>query len=202
MDIQISSIGNALFPKTRQRVLAILYGTPEHSYYRNEIIRRAGVGRGAVSRELSGLSLAGIITETRQGNQIHYQANPNCPIFDDLRGIVIKSFGVVDVLQESLADILSLMFEAFVYGSIAKGTDRGDSDIDLMILSDELTYSEVMQHLEPAGRQLHRVINPTIYSIEEFENKRGTKNFLKNVMDQPKLRLKKRTPVERTVGSS
>jgi DNA-binding transcriptional ArsR family regulator len=89
-----SSIGDALFPKTRQRVLAMLFGKPESSYYRNEIFRRVGVGRGAVVRELDNLCNAGIITESRQGNQVHFQANPQCPIFEELRGIVIKSLFV------------------------------------------------------------------------------------------------------------
>jgi len=185
-----SSLGDALFPKTRQKVLAVLYGKPERSYYRNELFRRVGAGRGAVVRELTGLCEAGIITESRLGNQVHFQANPNCPIFDELRGIVIKSFGIADVLRERLSELLPNIEQAFVYGSIAKGTEDADSDIDVLIVSDDLTYSEIMATLEPSERQLHRVINPTIYSAKEYKKKRRSKAFLKRVMEQPKVWLK------------
>jgi len=189
MDIN-SSIGDALFPKTRQRVLAMLLGKPERSYYRNEIFRQVRVGRGAVVRELDNLCNAGIITESHQGNQVHFQANPRCPIFEELRGIVIKSFGITDVLKEALFEKFPSIELAFVYGSIAKGKEDADSDVDVMIVSDELTYSEVMSVLEPCERQLHRVINPTIYTPQEFDEKKDTKSFLKRVMEQPKLWLK------------
>ena len=152
-------------------------------------MRRAGVGRGAIARELEGLRQAGIVTETRRGNQVHYQANPECPIYDELRGIVIKTFGIADVLREALAAVLPKVSFAFIYGSIAKGTETADSDIDIMIVSNDLTYSDIMSRLAPAERQLHRINNPTIYSLKEFNAKRNTKSFLKRVMDQPKLWL-------------
>jgi DNA-binding transcriptional ArsR family regulator len=187
---QNSLIADALFTKTQQRVLAILYGKPGRSFYVNEIVRRASVGRGAVSRELKKLQQAGLITTEPQGNQSHYQANSNNPIFDDLRGIVIKTFGIVDVLREGLTELLPLMQIAFVYGSIAKGMEDADSDIDILIVADKLTYANVMKRLEPSERQLRRVINPTIYSVKEFEAKKSSKSFLKRVMEQPKLWLK------------
>ena len=183
-------MGDALFPKTRQRLLAILLGKPERSYYRNELLREVGAGRGAVVRELDNLTQAGIITESRLGNQVHFKANPRCPIFEELRGIVVKSFGIADVLKGALFEEFAAIDLAFVYGSIAKGDEDADSDIDVMIVSDELTYSQVMSSLEPCERQLRRVIKPTIYTRQEFDERKGTKNFLKRVMEQPKLWLK------------
>ncbi len=118
-----------------------------------------------------------------------FQANPNCPIFEELRGLVIKSFGVADVLREALLEKSASIDQAFVYGSIAKGNEDADSDVDVMILTDELTYSEVMSILEPCERRLQRVINPAIYTRQEFNKKKGTKSFLKRVMEQPKLWL-------------
>ena len=184
-----SLLGDALFPKTRQRVLAVLYSRPERSFYRNELFRLVGVGRGAVARELTSLCEAGIINESRQGNQLHFQANPNCPIFDEIRGIVIKSFGIADVLKFALSDLLPDIDLAFVYGSIAAGTEDADSDIDVMIVSDQLSYSDLMSKLEPCERQLRRVINPSIYTNQEFETGKHSKSFLKRVMDRPKLPL-------------
>jgi DNA-binding transcriptional ArsR family regulator len=90
-------LGNALFSKVQQRVLGILYGNPDRSFYANEIISLADSGTGAVQRELGKLAEAGLATVRRQGNQKHYQANAASPVFNELRGLVLKTFGLVDV---------------------------------------------------------------------------------------------------------
>lgn len=186
------SIADALFTKAQQRVLALLYGKPERSFYLNEIVRLAGMGRGAIARELEKLSLASLITVTPQGNQTHYQANRGNPVFDELRGIVIKTFGITDVLKEALNPLLSKAEPqlVFIYGSIAKGEEHAESDIDVMIVADGVTYSDVMALLEPAERELKRIINPTIYSFDEFKKRRESdQSFIKRVLEQPKIDL-------------
>lgn len=184
-------IADALFTKTQQRVLAILYGKPERSFYLNEIMREAKIGRGSVSRELEKLTRAELITVTALGNQNHYQANPANPIFNELRGIVVKTFGIADVIRESLTGLRKDIALSFIYGSIAKGEETADSDIDVMIVTDLLTYSDVMSRLETAERKLKRVINPTIYGVEEFNSKKKSKSFLKRVLEQPRISLMK-----------
>ena len=92
------SLADALFPKVRQRVLSVLFGTPDRSFYANEVIALAQSGTGAVQRELADLSAAGLLNVTKQGNQKHFQANTNAPVFDELRSLVLKSMGLADVL--------------------------------------------------------------------------------------------------------
>ena len=188
--INCSAIGDALFTKTQQRVLGLLYGKPEQTYYLNEIVRLAAVGKGTVNRELEKLCAAGLLTVSRQGNQNHYQANPNNPIFNELKAITQKTFGVGDIIKAALAPLLPQLRHAFIYGSVAKGTEHAGSDIDLMLVGDELSYSEVMGLLAHAEQQLRRTINPTMYTVAEFNDRKAShQSFIKRVMEQPKLWL-------------
>ena len=187
-----TTIGNALFTKTQQQVLGLLYGKPEQSFYLNEVVRLAGMGKGSVNRELLKLVSAGLLTTSKQGNQNHYQANANNPIFNELKLIVQKSFGIVDVIKTSLSTLLPQLEMAFIYGSIAKESEHAGSDIDVMLVGKDLSYGDVMGLLDSAEQQLARTINPTLLTPEEFE-KRITEgqSFLTRVMEQPKLWLKK-----------
>jgi uncharacterized protein len=185
-----SAIGDALFTKTQQRVLSLLYGRPEQTFYLNEIVRLAHVGKGSVSRELEKLCAAGLLTLSRQGNQNHYQANANNPIFNELKAITQKTFGVVDIIKAALVPLLPQLSRAFIYGSVAQGTEHADSDIDLMLVGDDISYSGVMELLAPAEKQLGRTINPTLYTVAEFtDRKTNHQPFIQRVMEQPKLWL-------------
>jgi len=185
------SIGDALFTKTQQRVLALLYGKPDQSVYLNEIVRLAGVGKGAVSRELAKLVNAGLLTVSKQGNQRHYQANADNTIYSELKQIVQKSFGVVDVVKASLSPLFKQLELAFIYGSMAKDSAHAKSDIDLMLVGEALSYSEVMGLLDTAEQQLARTINPTLLTLVEFEKKLNDgQSFLTRVVEQPKLWIK------------
>lgn len=185
-----SAIGDALFTKTQQRVLSLLYGRPEQTFYLNEIVRLAAVGKGSVSRELEKLCAAGLLTVSRQGNQNHYQANANNPIFNELKAITQKTFGVVDIIKAALVSLLPKLSRSFIYGSVAQGTEHAGSDIDLMLVGDDISYSEVMDLLAPAEKQLGRTINPTLYTVAEFtDRKTNHQPFIQRVMEQPKLWL-------------
>jgi len=185
-----SAIGDALFTKTQRRVLGLLYGKPERTYYLNEIVRLAAVGKGSVNRELEKLCSAGLLTVSRQGNQNHYQANADNPIFNELKAITQKTFGVVDIIKTALAPLLPQLSSAFIYGSIAQGTEHAASDIDLMLIGDNVSYSEIMGLLAPAEKQLGRTINPTVYTVAEFtDRKNNHQPFITRVMEQPKLWL-------------
>ncbi|MFT5226691.1 MAG: putative nucleotidyltransferase [Polaribacter sp.] len=187
----LNTIGNALFTKTQQRVLTLLFRKPDKSFYTNEIVRLADMGRGTITRELAKLSSAGLLTVTRVGNQQHYQANNKCPIFRELTSIVRKTFGIVDVLANALSLIEQKIALAFVYGSIAKGEDTSTSDIDLMLVGKDLPYSDIIELLMPAEESLQRDINHTILSTEEFRTRVDEKrSFLMRVLEQPKLMIK------------
>lgn len=186
-----TSIGDALFTKTQQRVLGLLYGKPDKSFYTNEIVRWADMGRGTIRRELERLVSAGLLTIYHEGNQHHYQANSDSPIYSELLGIVRKTFGVADVIRDALKFFDEQIQYAFVYGSVAKSTDAKTSDIDLMLVGEDLVYGDVMDALMPLEESLKRVINPTIYNKSEFKAKLAQgSSFLNRVLEQPKLWVK------------
>ncbi|HED15807.1 MAG TPA: transcriptional regulator [Gammaproteobacteria bacterium] len=187
----VTSIGDALFTKTQQKVLGLLFGKPDKSFYTNEIMRRAAIGRGTVSRELDRLVGAGLITVNREGNQNHYQANANNPVYTELTSIVRKTFGVADVIRDALKPLDENIDLAFIYGSIAKGGDTKSSDIDLMLVGQELSYGGVVELLMPMEDSLRRTINPTIYEKDDFIAKLNSNDsFVIRVMEQPKILIK------------
>ena len=183
-------MANALFPKVRQRVLAVLFGNPGRSFYANEVIALAQSGTGAVQRELAALSEAGLLTVTKQGNQKHYQANAEASVFAELRGLVLKTMGLADVLRAALVPLSPQIERAFVYGSVAKQQDTADSDIDVMIVSVDLGYADVFRALESATATLGRKVNPTLYTPAEIAKRISQDNaFITCVLQQPKIWL-------------
>ena len=185
-----TSLADALFPKGRQRVLAVLFGNPGRSFYANEVIALAQSGTGAVQRELAALSEAGLLTVTKQGNQKHYQANADAPVFAELRGLVLKTMGLADVLKVALAPLAAQIDLAFVYGSVAKQQDTAHSDIDVMIVSAGLGYADVFGALEGAAATLGRKVNPTLYTLAELAKRINLDNsFVTRVLRQPKIWL-------------
>jgi predicted nucleotidyltransferase len=178
-----TSIADALFSKTQQRVLGIMFGEPDRSFLGTDVITRAAVGRGSVQRELARLVETGLVTVRRVGNQTHYQANAASPIFDELRRIVLKTSGVADPIRTALAPLQKQIDLALIYGSVAKRTDRADSDVDLLVVSDHLTLEQLFAKLAPAEETLARKINPTLLSREEFQQRRKARSsFLENVL--------------------
>ena len=185
-----ASLADALFSSTQQRVLAWLFGQPERSFYATELIGLAGAGSGAVQRELARLAQSGLVTARAIGNQKHYQANPGAPIYAELCGIVQKTVGLAEPLREALAPLGARIRAAFVYGSIAKREDTALSDIDLMLISDDLAYSDLYAALEAASHRLGRTVNPTIYTPQELAKRvKSNEAFATRVLAQPKLWL-------------
>lgn len=183
-----TGLSNALFSKVQQHVLGILYTRPDTAFHTNEIIRVAKTGRGAVQRELKKLNEAGLILCTYAGNQKQYRANTDNLIFSELRSIILKTFGMAEVLHDALKPISSKIILAFIYGSIAKGEDTAKSDIDLMIVSDTISYSNLFEFLHKTEEDLGRTINPTCYTLKEWIKKRRSQNhFLNQVLSQPKI---------------
>ena len=182
------SLSSALFSGVQQRVLALIFGHPQRSFYTSEIIRNVHSGRGAVERELARLEQTGLVSIQRVGNQKHYHANHESPIFNELRGIILKTAGLIEPLKQSLALYREKIKVAFVYGSIAKGTDTARSDIDLMVIGDDLTYAELFAGLQKAETILQRSINPTFLSFDDWCNKLRTKDsVIAKIAAQPKL---------------
>lgn len=187
----MGTYAEALFTKTQQRVLAVLFGQPHRSFYANEIIELAQSGSGAVQRELARLQASQLVTVQKIGNQKHYQANPDAPIYEELRGIVMKTFGVADVLRNALIPLWPLIEVAFIYGSLAKGTEHAGSDVDLMVIGSLPSNVQLLELLLPTHALLGRVVNPTLYTAAEFSQRvQVGKSFIIRVLEQPKVFVK------------
>lgn len=182
-----SALAEALFSSVELRVLGLLFGQPDRSFQGAELIRLARSGDGAVHRVLTRLAATGLVTVTQIGNQKHYKANRESPIFTELHGLIVKTVGLATPLQAALAPFADQISGAFVYGSVAKGSDNSRSDIDLMIIGDGLDYAALYQALQPAEATLGRVVNPTIYGAKEFTRRKRTEGFVERVLNQPKL---------------
>ena len=183
-----ASLADSLFTRTQQRVLGVLFGPSKRFVGTSEIIRLARTGSGATQRELARLKASGLLSSLRIGNQVHYRANSDSPIFEELSGIIAKTVGLADPLRSALAPLSSRIRAAFVFGSVAKATDRASSDIDLMVLADDLSYSDVFSAIEPVHGYLGRVVNPTVYSTSEFaKRRRDGAAFVSRVVDGPKI---------------
>jgi predicted nucleotidyltransferase len=178
---------DTLLPKTRQGILAATLVQPEKAWYVSELARRMGVPASSLQRELHDLSEAGILKTHRQGRMVYYQANRDSPVFPDLRGLLLKTAGLVDVLAQALRRVATRVTTAFVYGSIAAGTEESDSDIDLMVVGQVLP-EDLAVPLRRAREFLGRAINPTVYTHAEFTRKiAANDHFLKQVLDKAKL---------------
>ena len=181
-------LGSVLFTNTQQRVLACLFGQPDRSYFSNELIKLTGAGSGAVQRELKRLSESGLVTSEMRGNQRHFQANPRSPIFQELTQIVQKTFGLAHPIREALASYREIIRCAFIFGSIAKKQDTVASDIDLFVISDKLSYSDLFNQLLGTEVRLGRGINTTIYTeVDVKQRLLDDSSFLTRVLNQPKI---------------
>ena len=171
--------------------MGLLFGKPDRRFYANEIVRLAGMGRGTVHRELKRLTDAGILLKTEEGKQHYYQVNRQSPICTELTGLVRKTIGVADIVRVALGSVEATIKLAFIYGSVAKTTDRQSSDIDLMLVADDLSYSGLVECLATAEQALQRPVNPTIFTTAEFiQRLREEQSFVTRVMEQPKIMIK------------
>ena len=187
--INANLIGDGLFSKTRQSVLALLYGHTDRSFYTKQVLDSVKIGRGTVQRELQNLTESGIIIREVRGNQVHYQANSKSPIFNELKSIVRKTFGVADVIREALAPFAKDIKAAFIFGSIARSSDDRKSDIDVMIIGD-IVYDDIISAIMKAQEILKREINPVGYSINDFRKRLIEKQgFVTEVMRGEKIFL-------------
>ena len=185
-----SGLADALFTATQQRVLGLLFGQPDRSFYATEIIALAGSGSGAVQRELKRLEDSGLAKVTRRGTQKHFQANADSPLYAEICAIARKTFGLADPLRAALEPLATKITAAFVFGSVAKQSDSATSDIDVMVISDDIDYPDLYKALQPVEQELGRPINPTIYGNEELRKRRDEANaFVTRVLEQPKLWL-------------
>ena len=190
MGTTASTVGlsDALFSKVKQRVLALIFGHPERSFYTSEIVRHVRSGVGAVERELAKLEKSGLVDVKRIGNQKHYRANSNAPVFEELRGLVEKTVGLAEPIKRSFEPYADAIKTAFVYGSVAKQTDTANSDVDLMVIGDDLNYSDLYAAAQQAERTLRRKVNPLFLSQQDWQRKASdTGSVINKISSSPKI---------------
>jgi len=179
----------ALFSRNRRAILGLLFGHADEAFYLRQVIRASGGGAGAVQRELKQLAAAGIIRREVRGNQVYFQANPDCPIFGELKSLLAKTAGVADALRAVLGPLAERIRIALLYGSVARAEHTRTSDVDLLVVGD-VSFPEIVAALGPAQQELQREINPTVYRADEFRSKVAAgHHFLARVLGQPKVFL-------------
>lgn len=182
-----SSQLDALFPRTRQKILAAALMAPDRWWYPSDLAKYLKVRPSSLQRELASLVAAGILRSRRDGNRVYLQPDPNCPLLPELTGLIAKTAGLVEVLQDALRPAANEIESAFVYGSIAAGEERSESDVDLMVIG-KVTSTSLATPLRKAERQLRRPINPSVYTRAELEKKLANgHHFLETVFQGPKL---------------
>jgi predicted nucleotidyltransferase len=181
-------IGTSLFGKGRSQVLGLLFTRPEPMYLR-AIIAAIGGGQGQVQRELENLQHAGLVLREERAHQVYYRPNPAAPIYQELKAIAVKTFGVADILREALQPLADRIQVAFIYGSVARAEETAKSDVDVLIVGD-VKFAEVVLAFEPTEERLRREINASVYSKSEFRSKlRDKGGFLERVLNEPRLFL-------------
>jgi predicted nucleotidyltransferase len=179
---------DALMPKVRREVLALLFRRTDEPLYLREIVRETRGGKGAVERELRSLTRAGILLREKKGNFAYYRTNQECPIYPELQGLFLKTAGLADILRAALSRIGGIKL-AFVYGSMAQGTADARSDVDVLVVTDG-AVRDVSGALLSAQKRLGREISPTVYSLVEFKQKlRAKHHFLSRVLQEPRIML-------------
>ena len=179
----------ALFSLTRGRLLAELVRVSEEGSYVRELARRTGLNTNGVQRELRNLKAVGIVRSQRQGNQVQYSLNPQCPIYPELKMLIIKTVGLADVLRDALKPLAAKIKVAFIYGSFARGKERADSDVDVMVIGD-VSFGEVVDVLYDTQKVLSREVNPSVYPVAEYLEKRAAgHHFIKEVIEGAKIFL-------------
>lgn len=178
-----------LFGEPHRRLLGLLLMQPEQSFHVREIARITALDAGNAQRTLKRMASAGLVTATRVGNQLRYQADRSCPIFEELSGIVRKTSGLADVLREALLPYAEHIAVAFVFGSVASGKAGPHSDVDLMVVGD-VAFEDIVPAVHAAHDRLRREVNPVVMSPADFARKRRAgERFVSRVLAEPSILL-------------
>jgi hypothetical protein len=184
------SLANAIFTDRQARLFRWLFGQPERSFFLNELMRLSGLSSASLQQELKRLTLSGLVLSTRMGNLRVFQANSASPLFPELVSLTRKTCGVQAALVQALKPMRPKLARAFIYGSVAKQVDTATSDIDLMLVGLDLALAEVLLHLQEAEEVLGRKVNPTCFTLREFEQRRvDPDSFVNKVLAQPTINL-------------
>jgi predicted nucleotidyltransferase len=189
MSTEAAALGDLLFGRTRSRLLATLYSKPDTHFFVRQLARHIHGSAGTVQRELLTLTSAGLIIRDSRENRVLYQANSKHPIFRELHSLLAKTTGVFSILSEAITPFESEIEFAFVYGSFARGEEKAESDIDLMVIG-EVTLDKLLQVSAPVEQKMGRPVNPTVFARQEVRTRIHAGNhFLKALQSAPLIFL-------------
>lgn len=184
-----TTLSGVLFKEYRRKVLGLLLLQPTEPFHVREIARLTGTVPGTLHRELRTLADVGILTRRGRGNQVWYQADSECVIFEELSSILRKTSGIADVLRDALVPLRDNLNTVLVFGSIASGKAQSGSDIDLLSIGD-VSFAELVSALYPAQEILGREINPKLYEPDEWLHEAARPSaFAREVMSKPVISI-------------
>ncbi len=171
----------------RKKVLSQLLLHPDADYHVRELARLTGTAAGTLHKELTRLASAGLLLRKKQGNQVRYQGNRQCPVFAELAGLLRKTTGAAEILTTALIPLKPDV--ALLFGSMASGTETANSDADVLIITAS-SFADVVRAVHPAQAELGREINPVVYSALEFKRRVQTQDsFIADLLAKPKIFL-------------
>lgn len=181
----MTNLGTLLFGGARGRILTLLLLRPDESFHLREIGRLAAISPGTLHRELGKLEAAGLLSKASAGNQVRYQADRRCPVFSELAALIKKTVGLVDVLHDALKELADSIEVAAIFGSVARGEERRESDIDLLVVGD-IDFTELVVALHGAQETLGREVNPVVHTRPGFDEAIASKDrFLRSILEDP-----------------
>jgi DNA-binding transcriptional ArsR family regulator len=184
------TILDSLFPRTRQAILSAILLRPDKWWYLTDLAKHLGVSPSSLQRELASLVNGDLLINRKDGKRVYYKVNQGCLIVAELQVIFVKASGIVDVINSPLKRFSGKIEIAFVYGSVARTEELSTSDVDLMIVGD-VGLADLAPGLRRAEKALSREINPTIYSSEEFlQRRKEGDSFIDTVLSDSKIFLK------------
>ncbi len=181
------TISASLFPKARRELLGLLFSHPDGAFYLREIVERTGLGMGHVQRELQRLCRGGMVRRSKKGRHVYFQANESSPVYEELRGLVRKTIGAVEILRAAIQPLSDRIVSAFIFGSVARGEERSQSDLDVMVVGN-VSFADVVKAVQGAESRTGREISATVYPPDEFRTKLADgHHFLTSVIEREKL---------------
>jgi predicted nucleotidyltransferase len=185
--MRTSNILDPLISRPVQEILTAVLLERDEPWYFRDLAQRLGRTPSTLQRPLESLVRAGILRKWSDGNRVYFACHPDCPVLGELRVMLEKTVGLVDVLREVLQRQAKAIRVAFVFGSVARGAERSDSDVDLLIVG-STNLAALSPALAKAEARLRRRVNATIYLPSEFTEKLANKNhFLRSVLAEEKI---------------
>lgn len=174
-----------LSSRARAGVFRLLFGITAQELHLREIARRSGLALGTIQQELRKLEGMDLLVLRKDGNRVYYRANTAHPLYDDIRSLVLKTSGLVDVLRAALTregiDV------AFVFGSVARGDEGAGGEVDVMVIG-RAGLREISAWLSGASERIGREANPHVMDAVTFASRRTSgEPFLSRVLSAPKL---------------